>query len=115
MGRYWIQGRVRPAGQFMKVNDPNPSSLGAAGTARALQTVRPEAPAWANTNTGLAPSGSSDDVHLSELVRSLRSLAADSPERQAKIEQLTRAYASGTYTVDAQATAAAIVNDAIKG
>jgi len=114
MGRYWIQGRAQPAGQFMKVNDPNPSSLGAAGTARALQTER-AAPARKNTNTGAAPSGSSDDVHLSELVRSLRSLAADSPERQAKIEQLTRAYASGKYAVDPQATAEAIVNDAVKG
>jgi flagellar biosynthesis anti-sigma factor FlgM len=115
MGRYWIQGRVQPAGQLMKVNDPSLSSLGAAGTARALQTGRPEVPARGNTNTGSAPSGSSDDVHLSELVRSLRSLASDSPERQAKIEQLTRAYASGTYTVDAQATAGAILNDAVKG
>jgi anti-sigma28 factor (negative regulator of flagellin synthesis) len=49
------------------------------------------------------------------LVRSLRSLAADSPERQAKIEQLTRSYASGSYTVDAQATAEAIIRDATKG
>ena len=114
MGRYWIQARVQPARPFMKVNDPNLSSLGAAGTARALQTGRPELPARGNANTGAAPSGPSDDVHLSELVRSLRSLAADSPERQAKIEQLTRAYASGAYSVDAQATAAAIVNDAVK-
>ena len=66
------------------------------------------------TNTGSAPSGSSDDVHLSELVSSLRSLAADSPERQAKIEQLARAYASGAYAVDSQATAGAIIDDAIR-
>ncbi|HEV2201623.1 MAG TPA: flagellar biosynthesis anti-sigma factor FlgM [Bryobacteraceae bacterium] len=98
----------------MKVNDPNSTSLGAAAAARALQTGRPEVPARGNPNTGAAPSGPSDDVRLSELVRSLRSLAADSPERQAKLEQLTRAYASGTYTVDAQATAAAILNDAVK-
>ena len=36
-----------------------------------------------------------DDVHLSELVRSLRSLAGDSPERQERIEQIARAYAQG--------------------
>ena len=35
------------------------------------------------------------DFHLAELVRTLRSLAAESPERQAKMEGLMRAYASG--------------------
>ena len=43
----------------------------------------------------------SDNVDLAELVRSLRSLATDSPERQAKLEELARLYASGNYTVDA--------------
>ncbi len=56
----------------------------------------------------------SDDMHLSELVRSLRSLAADSPERQTRIEQLARAYASGSYAVDAHATASAIISDAFR-
>jgi anti-sigma28 factor (negative regulator of flagellin synthesis) len=56
----------------------------------------------------------SDDVHLSELVRSLRSLASDSPERQAKLEELARLYAAGSYTVDAAATAAKIIDDAIE-
>jgi flagellar biosynthesis anti-sigma factor FlgM len=59
-----------------------------------------------------AAAGASDDVHLSELVRSLRSLAADSPERQARLEQIARAYANGSYQVDAQATAAKIIDDA---
>jgi len=56
----------------------------------------------------------SDNVDLSELVRSLRSLASDSPERQAKLEELARMYASGNYTVDAAATAAKIIDDAIE-
>ena len=54
-----------------------------------------------------------DDVHLSELVRSLRSLASDSPERQAKIEHLTRAYATESYKIDAEATAAGIIQDSL--
>jgi flagellar biosynthesis anti-sigma factor FlgM len=53
-----------------------------------------------------------DDVHLSELVRSLRSMAPDSPERQERLEQIARAYANGTYEVDAEATAGSIVDDA---
>jgi len=56
--------------------------------------------------------GANDDVHLSELVRTLRSLASDSPERQARIEQLARAAANGSYKVDPQATADALINDA---
>ena len=63
------------------------------------------------------PSGSDaagDDVHLSELVRSLRSLAADSPERQERIEQIARAYAKGTYSMDPEATAGKIVDDGIQ-
>jgi anti-sigma28 factor (negative regulator of flagellin synthesis) len=56
----------------------------------------------------------SDNVDLAELVRSLRSLATDSPERQAKLEELARLYASGKYTVDAAATAAKIIDDAIE-
>jgi anti-sigma28 factor (negative regulator of flagellin synthesis) len=55
-----------------------------------------------------------DEVRLSELVRSLRSLASDSPERQAKLEKLARMFAAGTYTVNAAATAAKIIEDAIE-
>jgi flagellar biosynthesis anti-sigma factor FlgM len=56
----------------------------------------------------------SDDVHLSELVRSLRSLVPDSPERQERIEQIARAYANGTYQVDAEATASKIIDDSLQ-
>jgi len=93
----------------MKVNDPNLSTLGAGGTARTNETARTNA--GSRTASGGSNVSSNDDVHLSELVRSLRSLAADSPERQAKIESLTRAYANGSYKVDAEATASAIIQD----
>ena len=56
-----------------------------------------------------APNPGVDDVHFSELVRSLRSLAADSPERQERLEQIARSYANGTYKVDAEATASGII------
>ena len=58
--------------------------------------------------------GPVDEMHLSELVRTLRSLAGDSPERQARIEQIARAYASGAYQPDAGATASRIVDDGLK-
>ena len=45
-----------------------------------------------------------------ELVRSLRALGTDSPERKAQIEEIARSVANGTYQVDAEATAAAMLN-----
>jgi hypothetical protein len=42
----------------------------------------------------------------------LCALAADSPERQAKIQSLMRAYATGSLQVDADATASAMIDDA---
>ena len=93
----------------MNVNDPNRSSLGSsAATSRARQTSSPQ-PA----TSGEALAAFAEDVDLAELVRTLRSLAADSPERQAKIEGLMRAYASGDLRVDAEATASAIIDEAV--
>ncbi|MCU1339396.1 MAG: hypothetical protein JWO19_4977 [Bryobacterales bacterium] len=83
----------------MKVQNANVSPLN--GTD---QSIRKQA-----SRAGSDASG--DDFHLSELVRSLRSLAAD-PERQERLEQIARACANGTYQVDAEATAAKIVDDA---
>ena len=93
----------------MKVNDSNLGGLISTQTSGAQQTQQAGS---RNSAAGAAGAGSGDDVHLSELVRSLRSLAADSPERQARLEQIARAYANGTYQVDAQATAAKIIDDA---
>jgi flagellar biosynthesis anti-sigma factor FlgM len=100
----------------MKVNDPNLSSLGASpqNTNAAARTQQTEqtGPTSRAGSSGAGATG--DDVHLSELVQSLRSLTADSPERQARIEQIARSYANGTYQVDSQATASKIVDDAFQ-
>ena len=97
----------------MKVNDPNLSPAGSAGASRTQETARTgTAGRSGNVSTNGASVG--DDVHLSELVRSLRSLASDSPERQAKLEELARTYATGNYKVDAAATASKIIDDAIE-
>jgi flagellar biosynthesis anti-sigma factor FlgM len=96
----------------MKVNDPNLPSLASAGVARSQDTERTTAAARPANRQGNSPA-STDDVHLSELVRSLRSLAADSPDRQAKLEEIARTYAKGEYKVDAQATASKVVDDAL--
>jgi flagellar biosynthesis anti-sigma factor FlgM len=96
----------------MKVNDPNLSSVSSTGASRTQETGRTGS--TSRPPQTAAGGAASDDIHLSELVRSLRSLAADSPERQARIEQIARAYASGNYKVDAQATASGIIDDALR-
>ncbi|MEO8100181.1 MAG: flagellar biosynthesis anti-sigma factor FlgM [Acidobacteriota bacterium] len=101
----------------MKVNDPNSLAPGGLQTnpTQTNKTQSVERTALP-LRSGDAPvgDGSGDDVHLSELVRSLRALAADSPETQARIEQIARTYAQGSYKVDAEATAAGIIDDAIQ-
>ncbi|SRR5260370_24184687 len=97
----------------MKVNDSISTSLTSTGTSGTQETARTGQNSGAgSTQTGATPSN--DDVHLSELVKSLRSLAAESPERQAKLESLARSYASGSYPVDTGATASKIIDDAFE-
>ena len=95
----------------MKVNDPNltPSGAPATGATRAQETAR------SGRKSGPGGAGvaavSNDDVHLSELVRNLRALASESPERQARIESLARAYVQGSYAADPQQTANGMIAD----
>jgi flagellar biosynthesis anti-sigma factor FlgM len=96
----------------MKVNDPNLSSPPSLGTGRS-QEAEKAGPSPRHGNPQGNVQAPRDDVHLSELVRSLRSLAADSPERQARLEEIARAYAKGTYQVDEQATASKIIDDVL--
>jgi flagellar biosynthesis anti-sigma factor FlgM len=86
----------------MKVHNTNLAPLSATD-----ESGRKRAPQVSSDASG-------DDVHLSELVRSLRALAADSPERQERLEQIARACANGTYKVDAEASAAKIVDDTLR-
>jgi anti-sigma28 factor (negative regulator of flagellin synthesis) len=97
----------------MKVNDSIQTSLTSTGTSGTQETARKgQSTGAGSTQTTAAPSN--DDVHLSELVKNLRSMAAESPERQAKLESLARTYANGAHAVDAGATASKIIDDAIE-
>lgn len=98
----------------MKVNDSISSSLASTGTSGTQETARTGQNAGAGSTTQTAATPSNDDVHLSELVKSLRSMAADSPERQNKLESLARSYANGSYSVDAGATASKVIDDAFE-
>jgi anti-sigma28 factor (negative regulator of flagellin synthesis) len=97
----------------MNVNDTKSTSLASTGASPAQGTAR--AGNTRSADTGSKTNGANgDDIHLSELVRSLRSLAADSPQRQEHLEHIARTYATGNYQVNAPATAAKIIDDAIK-
>jgi flagellar biosynthesis anti-sigma factor FlgM len=95
----------------MKVNNPNLSSLGSTEASRAQETARTTTARQGGASQSSSTSG--DDVHLSELVRSLRALATNSPERQQHIEQLARTYAGGSYKVDAHSVAGKVIEDAV--
>jgi len=100
----------------MKGNNSNLSAL-ALSVAAGSQQTGPASQVQAVGLQDQRTAGSeapSIDIHLSELVRCLRFLAAASPERQARIEQIARSYASGTYQVDSQATASKIIDDALR-
>jgi len=108
----------------MKVNDPNLSSVASAEAAQTQTAQTQAANQAAKTQAAAAAAGASrtpeaagnttgDDVHLSELVRSLRTLAADSPERQAYVDQIAKTYANGSYQLDPNATAGKIIDDAL--
>jgi flagellar biosynthesis anti-sigma factor FlgM len=101
----------------MKVNDPNLSHLSSAETAqsaRSQATGKTSESAGEFRQAGIGESGSNDDVHLSELVRSLRALAADSPERHAYVDQIAQAYSNGNHQVDAGATAGKMIDEALR-
>ena len=97
----------------MKVHDPNLAGLAGAGAARTRDVVRTGPSGGINGTPRSGAAQPADDIHLSELVRSLRSLAADSPERLARIEQIARDYANGSFRLHAQGTAAKIIDDAL--
>jgi flagellar biosynthesis anti-sigma factor FlgM len=86
----------------MKLHNNNLSPLNATSESAMKQALQATAD----------PAG--DDFHLSELVRNLRALAADSPERQERLERIARACADGTYKVDAEGTAGRIIDDALQ-
>jgi flagellar biosynthesis anti-sigma factor FlgM len=96
----------------MKADDTNLSSLASSVASGIRQTGRAGQAAGSSDPSTASGASPNDDIHLSELVRCLRSLAAESPERQARIEQIARSYASGTYRVDPRATASKIIDDA---
>jgi anti-sigma28 factor (negative regulator of flagellin synthesis) len=98
----------------MKVNNPNLSPAANLNGPSGVQETGRTPATGSNGGVSSTTGTSGDDVHLSELVRSLRSLAADSPARQANLEQIARTYDQGSYQVNTQGTASKLVEDALQ-
>ncbi len=101
----------------MKINDPNlvGSGVTSTGVSKSGQTGRTAPAGKPYTGQVVDPDGDADGVQLSSLVQSLGNLDAESPDRQAQVDALAKAYASGSYRADADKTAAGIINDALGG
>jgi len=96
----------------MKVYDQNLTGALSAGTTRTNEAHATERTA-AGATSGSRSSGG-DRVELSGALGSLaRAMAAFGSSRSDKIQALAQQYQSGTYQVDAFATSAGMVADAL--
>jgi len=94
----------------MKIDNSNTANLGNVSLNKAAET---EAASQAKEKQGtVATNSDADRVSLSNLSGTLRAALTESPEREAKIEQLTADVASGRYHVDSATISKDIVNDA---
>jgi flagellar biosynthesis anti-sigma factor FlgM len=100
----------------MKINDPNTLGPGvtSTGVSKSGQTGRSVPVGGRPDAEHPTPNTDGDGVQLSGLAQGLTGLDAESPERQAQVEALAKAYADGTYAVDPDKTAAGIIDDALK-
>ena len=93
----------------MKIPDSNLNAV----TTPSHQTGQVGGSGASGRTTGTARNEAPDDrVQLSDLSETLKSLAADSPEREARVAQLAAEYRAGRYQPDPQATSRGIIDDA---
>jgi flagellar biosynthesis anti-sigma factor FlgM len=100
----------------MKINDPgipggenNIANASKANRSAALEKLG-HSGAYGQT-AGSSPAGS-DEVSISPLAQALQSLRSDSPERQARLEEIARHVDNGTYHVDAGALSRSLIQNA---
>ena len=96
----------------MKVNDPNTAGIGSAGLG---QTQRlDEVAAKRQAETARTQANNEDRVQLSNLAGTLQELSAESPEREALVEQLAAEYREGRYKPDPRETSSALITETLK-
>jgi anti-sigma28 factor (negative regulator of flagellin synthesis) len=59
-------------------------------------------------------SNGTDNISLSGLSRTVRLLAAESPEREQRLSELAAAFEGGSYRVDAERIARSVIDETIR-
>lgn len=80
------------------------------------QEIPPSDPSVSDSGSQTSGSPGSDRAEISTLAgRISQTLASQSAERTARIQELAKQYSTGRYGVDSKATGSALVQDAIEG
>lgn len=98
----------------MKINNENvPGDIGSSGISKAQETN--EAARGRQGRVGDGAASSTDRVQLSNLSETLRASDSESPERAARLQQLTADIAAGRYHADSTEVSKSIIKDSIGG
>jgi hypothetical protein len=102
----------------MRVNDPNasglpPGALTGTGLGKAQETGRTSRAGWGGRGEA-AGEESPDRVALSDLSGRVRELAADSPERVARLEKLSADVRAGRYEADPLELSRRLIEETLK-
>lgn len=98
----------------MRVNDPNVGALGPDALAGTGAAKSAEAARSARGGRGAAGGEAADRVALSEWSGRVQELAAESPERTARLEKLSAEVRAGRYQVDPLLVSRQLIEEAIK-
>lgn len=88
------------------------AGIGASGLDRTQSTEAVDQQASTGAARRLGRGGT-DQVSLSRLAEQLKALDSQSPERQARLDQLAAAYQAGEYNPDPEAVGDAVIDDAL--
>ncbi len=104
------RGAKRSTETSMKINDSNSSSV---NTSRLDHASAVETSQQIRERKAQSGSESGDRAEISALSGHLHKLATQSPDRAARVEQLSADYRAGNYQVDSHAVSQAMVRDAV--
>ncbi|MDX2150356.1 MAG: flagellar biosynthesis anti-sigma factor FlgM [Bryobacteraceae bacterium] len=97
----------------MRIDDPSKTSVQSNSLGRAQGT---EGLGRSERGGAAGRSGGTDQVKLSDFASKVNeALRDDGPERAARVEELRKAVAAGTYQVDSRELSAHLVEGALKG
>ncbi|MBM3812346.1 MAG: flagellar biosynthesis anti-sigma factor FlgM [Acidimicrobiia bacterium] len=99
----------------MKIDHTNVGGAGAsASDSAALHRIQQAGQAGSGPEKTQA-GGAGDKIEISELGQRLRMLAVESPERAARLEQLSKLVESGRYEADSEGLSQRLIEDALGG